>query len=68
MYECICIAINGKTCSVPLDILSSALSMCQSQLQGGSYSVFVHPIFNPCHAEYFIYYTPHQICSIPDTS
>ena len=23
-YECICIMINGKTCSVPLNILSSA--------------------------------------------
>ena len=24
-YECICIMINGKTCSVPLNILSSVL-------------------------------------------
>ena len=25
-YECICIMINGKTCSVPLNILSSVYS------------------------------------------
>ena len=25
-YECICIMINGKTCSVPLNILSSVIN------------------------------------------
>ena len=26
-YECICIMINGKTCSVPLNILSSVFTV-----------------------------------------
>ena len=30
-YECICIKINGKTCSVPLNILSS-VQMYNSRL------------------------------------
>ena len=37
---------------------------CDWRFKG--FSVFVQPflntfILNPCHAEYFIYYTPHQI-------
>ena len=29
-YECICIVNNGKTCSVPLNILSSVLGHCSN--------------------------------------
>ena len=43
----------------------TVLLMCQSQLQGFLFcfcSTFVNTgIFNPYHAEYVIYYTPHQI-------